>query len=352
MTELLGVSIVITNYNNERFLAAAIDSALGQDHPVCELIVVDDCSTDNSRVIISSYADRFQSVFRETNGGHTAALNSAWRLAKYPILIILDSDDVLFAHAASTIASSWTTATVKIQFPLATIDATGRQLGHVAPKFPPNLDTAVIRAALLRTCQSPSVQGSGNAYSRSLLDWVDRDGGFEVGDPRELTPDQILECNAPFYGEVITLFEPLAFYRIHDSNESLLHTIDYSRFAKGTRYCLRKLDYFEQRCSRWGIPFDAAAASNRSTWLLDCRLAVNKLAPANDPSRAPISTILYHGLKAHIKETGPRKVRILQTLWFVSVALSPRRLSIWLIALRFIVAQRPQWFARMFNRFA
>ena len=58
MSEPRGVSVIVVNYNNERFLAAAIDSALGQNHPLYEVIVVDDCSTDNSRAIIARYCDR------------------------------------------------------------------------------------------------------------------------------------------------------------------------------------------------------------------------------------------------------------------------------------------------------
>jgi len=52
MIEPLGVSIIIPNYNNVRFFAEAIDSALNQEHPNCEVIVVDDGSIDSSRVII------------------------------------------------------------------------------------------------------------------------------------------------------------------------------------------------------------------------------------------------------------------------------------------------------------
>jgi glycosyltransferase involved in cell wall biosynthesis len=48
LSEPSGVSITVVNYNNEGFLTAAIDSALGQNHPFCEVIVVDDCSTNNS----------------------------------------------------------------------------------------------------------------------------------------------------------------------------------------------------------------------------------------------------------------------------------------------------------------
>jgi hypothetical protein len=45
MNELPGVSIVIPNYNYARFVDAAIESALAQDHPETEVIVVDDGST-------------------------------------------------------------------------------------------------------------------------------------------------------------------------------------------------------------------------------------------------------------------------------------------------------------------
>ena len=74
MTARWGVSIFVVNYNNEPFLAAALDSALGQDHPLCQVIVVDDGSTDKSRNIIARYADNVRSVLRETNEGQTIAL--------------------------------------------------------------------------------------------------------------------------------------------------------------------------------------------------------------------------------------------------------------------------------------
>ena len=348
MSEPLGVSIIVVNYNNERFLAAAIDSALGQDHPLCEVVVVDDCSTDNSRAIIARYGDRTRSVLRETNGHQIAALNSAWPLARYPILIFLDSDDLLLPHAASRIVAVWAAGTVKAQFPLVSIDKAGRPIGHVAPKYPSNLNTAMIREALLHSSQSPSSPGSGNAYSRSLLERVDEDDGFDLDNLRDYWMDNILECNAPFYGDIVTIHEPLACYRMHDSNLFLPNTIDHARFVRMSDTFALTLNYFAQRCRKWGIPFDPTAASNLSPWLLDCRLVMTKLAPSNDTSREPISKILYYGLKAYIGDKGPIGVRIVRALWFVSVALSPKRLASWLIALRFRVAQRPRWVVLLF----
>ena len=351
MTEPLGISIVVVNYNNGRFLAAAIDSALGQDHPLCEVIVVDDCSADDSRAVIGRYGDRIRSILRETNGHQIAALNAAWPLAQYPILVFLDSDDLLLPHAASTIAGAWTAETVKAQFPLVSIDGAGQRVDHVAPKFPRNIDATTIRRDLLRAGQSSSSPGSGNAYSRLLLDRVREDGGFDLDNPRDYWMDNILECNAPFYGEIITINEPLVCYRMHDSNLFLQNTINHARFARMARSCTLKLDYLAWRCQKWGILFDATTVRDRSLWLLECRLAATKLARANDPRGDSIPNVLYHELKACVDDGGPAMVRITRALWFVGVALSPRGVSTRLLALRFLVTERPRWFEFVFARF-
>ena len=279
MNEVLGVSIIVLNYNYGRFLAEAIDSALNQDHPICEVIVVDDGSTDNSHAVIARYGDRIRSVLRQTNDGQIPALQDAWPLARHPILIFLDADDVLFPHAAATVASRWGTGTVKTQAPVVRIDEAGRQVGAIMPKYPPNLDTATLRRTLLRTGCCFLSPSSGNAYSRALLEAeaVSRDGGFELDSPRDFCMDVIMEGNAPFYGEVVTIYEPLAYYRIHDSNDNMYHVIDKARFDKLSRYITLKLDYFAKRCRVWGLAFDPTASRNRSIWGLECQRSVASL---------------------------------------------------------------------------
>jgi glycosyltransferase involved in cell wall biosynthesis len=346
MTDSLGVSIVVVNYNNDRFLASAIDSALSQNHPLSEVIVVDDCSTDNSRAVIARYGGRIRSVLREINGHQTAALNSAWPLARYPILIFLDSDDLLLPHAAATIAERWTSATVKMQFPLITIDKEGQQTGHVAQKYARNLDTATIRSALLRTGGSPNSPASGNAYSRSLLEAVMRDGGFDLENLRKHWMDAILECNAPFYGDVTTIYEVLGCYRFHDSNLYAMTAVDGMHFVRLLNTFAFKLDYLSERCRRWGIPFDATAVCNRSPWALECKLVAAKLA-ATEMAREPIFTNVYRAINAYLHAPMPASQRILRMAWFASVALSPQSLARQLIGLRFLVAQRPAWIERV-----
>jgi glycosyltransferase involved in cell wall biosynthesis len=348
MNEMLGVSIIVLNYNYARFLVEAIDSVLNQDYPVCEVIVVDDGSTDNSRAVIARYGDRIRSVLRETNDGQIPALKDAWPLARHPILIFLDADDVLFPHAAGTVASRWTTRTVKTQSPVIRIDEAGRQIGTITPKFPPNLDTDKLRRSLLRTGCCFLSPSSGNAYSRDLLEAVTRDGGFELESPREFCMDVIMEGNAPFYGEVVTIYEPLAYYRVHDRNDNMYHVIDKARFDKMYRYITLKLDYFAGRCRNWGLAFDANAACNRSIWALECRLVRSRLTASRGPMEDPVWPLLFLAARAHIDSTEmPLLSRIISAVWFFSVTVSPRTFARRLIALRFAINQRPAWFNRL-----
>lgn len=65
------VSILLPNYNHARFLPQRLDSILAQTFRDFELIVLDDCSPDNSRTIIEDYARRYpmRVVFNEKNSG-------------------------------------------------------------------------------------------------------------------------------------------------------------------------------------------------------------------------------------------------------------------------------------------
>jgi glycosyltransferase involved in cell wall biosynthesis len=91
MSDLL-VSIIVNNYNYEKFLNNAIDSALNQTYRFSEVIVVDDGSTDNSREIITSYGDKVIPILKE-NGGQASAFNMGFAASKGDIICFLDSDD-------------------------------------------------------------------------------------------------------------------------------------------------------------------------------------------------------------------------------------------------------------------
>jgi len=89
-------SVILTNYNYSAFLSKAIESVLNQTYQNFELIIVDDGSSDNSRNIISSYAQRYPDkikiIFKE-NQGQANAFNTAFYFSKGDIIVFLDSDD-------------------------------------------------------------------------------------------------------------------------------------------------------------------------------------------------------------------------------------------------------------------
>lgn len=86
------VSVVIPAYNCERYLARAITSALNQDYPNLECIVIDDGSTDGTAQIIESFGDRIRPIF-QSNKGASAARNMGIAAAQGKYIAFLDADD-------------------------------------------------------------------------------------------------------------------------------------------------------------------------------------------------------------------------------------------------------------------
>src|SRR5258706_14750076 len=92
------VSIIITSYNYGRYLPTCIDSALAQTHTPCEVIVVDDGSSDNSPEIIRSYGRRITAILK-SNEGPASSWNLGFAKSRGEFILYLDSDDALLPRA-------------------------------------------------------------------------------------------------------------------------------------------------------------------------------------------------------------------------------------------------------------
>jgi len=90
-------SILMANFNNGKFIETAIKSVQSQLFRDWELIIIDDCSTDNSVEVINRYLNDFRIKLTKNthNRGYISALKSAIKLSDSPFLGILDSDDAL-----------------------------------------------------------------------------------------------------------------------------------------------------------------------------------------------------------------------------------------------------------------
>src|SRR5579864_5343722 len=90
------VSVVVPNYNHARFLRQRLDSIVGQSFQDFELILLDDCSTDDSRLILREYAGdpKVRMAFNEKNSGSTfRQWNKGVGLARGEYVWIAESDD-------------------------------------------------------------------------------------------------------------------------------------------------------------------------------------------------------------------------------------------------------------------
>lgn len=99
------VSIIITIYNQEEYVAKAIHSVLVQTYPNFELIIWDDGSTDKSLEIAKSFNDNRIRLFAKDHLGHATALQMANKEAKGEYIGWVDSDDILEPDALSETAS-------------------------------------------------------------------------------------------------------------------------------------------------------------------------------------------------------------------------------------------------------
>jgi glycosyltransferase involved in cell wall biosynthesis len=91
------VTVIIPNYNHERYLPKRIESVLKQTYHNLEVLLLDDCSPDHSREIIAEYAardSRIRPIFNEQNSGSTfKQWNKGIKLAKGKYIWLAESDD-------------------------------------------------------------------------------------------------------------------------------------------------------------------------------------------------------------------------------------------------------------------
>lgn len=89
------VSIIMPSWNTEKFIGESIESVLRQTYKNWELIIVDDCSTDNTDKVVHSFDDPRISYFHnKNNSGAAITRNHALKAAKGEWVAFLDSDDL------------------------------------------------------------------------------------------------------------------------------------------------------------------------------------------------------------------------------------------------------------------
>ena len=206
----MNLSVVITCFNYEQYVGAAIESAL-ECRSVAEVIVVDDGSSDHSIEVIRKYAPRVLVVEKE-NGGQASAFNAGFQAISESAewVIFLDADDVLLPESVDQICLA--DGHSKYHARLSRMDISGR-LSGMEPSMRYRLSEGDCSRAVF-TGQYVTVPTSGNVCSVSFLKKVLP----MAEEPFRISADNYLNLLAPFYGSIGVLPKPISLYRVHGAN--------------------------------------------------------------------------------------------------------------------------------------
>lgn len=147
------VTIIITAYNYDRYIERAIRSCLDQslDNEAYEVIVVNDCSSDNTIPILENYKDQVRVFNLEKNIGLAAARNFGVKKAQGQFVVFLDADDyiqrdLLFIQR-TFLAENNSLDAVSVDY--YTVDERGNHLKHVNSELEPIACGIMFRKDLL-----------------------------------------------------------------------------------------------------------------------------------------------------------------------------------------------------------
>lgn len=230
------VSILIATYNHERYIGAAIESALAQaaDYPaeLLDIVVVNDGSTDGTRAVCDRYRDRVRLVHKE-NGGLLSTVNRLLSEARGELLGWLSGDDrigrgAIARRARALIDRPWATLVYSdarhIDAAGATLDGSYYSRNHTLPR-----PVGDARGPLLeRNC----ICAPTTMWRASLLPRI-----APIGPPA-VWEDWWMYIRAAEAGEVAYLSELDVDYRIHGANMSAGISDD-----EQIRFCARELPF-------------------------------------------------------------------------------------------------------------
>ena len=203
------VSVVLTTYNGEKFLAQQIDSLLKQTYVDIEIIAVDDCSTDNSVAILNSFAEEHKNiriVVNESNLGYIKNFEKGCRLAEGEFIALCDQDDYWLENKIQRLMESIG------DYPMIYCDSIvcDENLDEIASTISSrvhytSLDNCLQLAIFCR------INGHAILLRKSLF--------VATGPFLEVIPhDWWISYNALLNGGIKYLDEPLTLYRQHSTN--------------------------------------------------------------------------------------------------------------------------------------
>jgi hypothetical protein len=215
------ISVLVDTYNHERFIEDALVSVLEQDvaEAECEVIVVDDGSTDRTPEIVWKFAPRVR-LIRKENGGQASAFNAGIPECAGEIVAFLDGDDWWAPGKLKAVAEALASdgKIGLVGHGVTEVFGDGRQhteLLRERPRF--RIDSR--EGAQAFRLRKNFLGTSRMTYRGATLRAIGR-----VPEALRFQADEYLFTLAGLLADVLILRESLTFYRLHDAN--LFHLSD------------------------------------------------------------------------------------------------------------------------------
>lgn len=200
------VTVLVCTYNRAQYLPAALASALAQTWP-CEVVVVDDGSTDDTAAVLARFPT-VRAVHLPENRGKPAALARGLAEARGDAVLVLDDDDLLLPGAVNVLAAALFADPELVAVWGDTIlfdDATGRPTGvRPATRMPPSMALRVVLQ------QIPAMPGATLVRTSSWKACGPLDPSLVRGQDMDLFLALALQ------GPIGTVPLPVFRYRVHD----------------------------------------------------------------------------------------------------------------------------------------
>ena len=281
------VSICIPNYNNAIYLDACIQSALNVEYDNCEIIFVDDCSTDKSIEIAKKYSSKIKIHENSVNLGQPKNTNKAVNLANGEYVVILHSDDQLLANFFEKLLPllhSIPNAVMAVGERQET-DETGIPYS-ITPFY--NVNCIIPGEKQAKVFMMMSFLPCQVLFKKSTF----LNSG-QVNEKHIVNLDGLLWFQISLQGDVIYIQDEVSIYRVHQNNttaaynKTINHMMEYYgtlsemfKLAKGKNYLEQFFDVAEKRVGILTVRYCIDVLKNKNYILAKQYL---KLAEVFDP---------------------------------------------------------------------
>lgn len=209
-------TICIPSYNYDRFIGDAIRSVLNQTYDDFELIVIDDCSSDESEAVITSFSDcRLRLIKNEENLGITKNWNRCLSHAKGDYICIMGADDVLrpdfLRETINALECNRRIGFVHCSFDF--VDENGLFIGSCRARAGPRVENGL--SFFARSLHGNPVMFSSVLFRKECFATL---GTFN--EALKYTPDWEMLMRVSLHYDVGYINSPLACYRLHGQNLS------------------------------------------------------------------------------------------------------------------------------------